>query len=104
MAPQRRPDPEQAVARALETIQAAYRRAASAIDKVDDAEQAFAHATDLANGLRETYQAATELRTQAVGRIWEAEELSLAKLAERIGVSKGRADQLVRAHKAAKAG
>ena len=43
---------------------------------------------------------ASELRTQAAARIWQAEELSLAALAERIGVSKARADQLIRAARA----
>ena len=39
------------------------------------------------------------LRTRSVGELWEREQLSLAKLAERLGVSKARADEMIRAYK-----
>jgi len=37
------------------------------------------------------------IRARDVGDLWAAEELTLASLARRLKVSKGRADQLVRA-------
>jgi len=61
---------------------------------------AFDQATELVELLRRLTDAAAAVRAQTVGRIWATEEMSLAGLAQRIGVSKARADQLVRASKA----
>jgi hypothetical protein len=93
---------ETAAAEALDALTAAYREAVATINAIPDPQRAFEYATQLANALRDTYQEASELRTHAAARIWEAEELSLAALAERIGVSKARADQLIRAARATK--
>ena len=102
MAEQERTQPEEAAADALDALTRAYRAAAAAINAIPDPQRAFEYATQLANALRDTAQRASELRTQAAARIWEAEELSLAALAERIGVSKARADQLIRAARASR--
>jgi 3-methyladenine DNA glycosylase/8-oxoguanine DNA glycosylase len=100
MAEQERTQPEEAAAEALDALTAAYHQAVAAINAIPDPQRAFEYATQLANALRDTYQQASELRTLTAARIWEAEELSLAALAQRIGVSKARADQLIRAARA----
>jgi hypothetical protein len=102
MAEQERTQPEEAAAGALDALTTAYREAVATINAIPNPQRAFEYATQLANALRDTYQEASELRTHAAARIWEAEELSLAALAERIGVSKARADQLIRAARATK--
>ena len=102
MAEQERTQPEEAAAQALDALMAAYRDAAAAINAIPDPQRAFEYATQLASMLRDIAQRASELRTQTAARIWEAQELSLAALAERIGVSKARADQLIRAAKASR--
>src|SRR5215216_1652054 len=102
MADQERTQPEEAAAEALDALTTAYREAVATINAIPNPQRAFEYATQLANALRDTYQQASELRTQAAARIWQAEELSLAALAERIGVSKARADQLIRAARATK--
>src|SRR5215211_6387960 len=102
MADLERTQPEEAAAQALDALTTAYQEAVATINAIPDPQRAFEYATQLANALRDTYQQASELRTQAAARIWEAEELSLAALAERIGVSKARADQLIRAARASR--
>jgi hypothetical protein len=102
MADLERTQPEEAAAEALDALTAAYQEAVATINAIPNPQRAFEYATQLANALRDTYQQASELRTQAAARIWEAEELSLAALAERIGVSKARADQLIRAARASR--
>jgi 3-methyladenine DNA glycosylase/8-oxoguanine DNA glycosylase len=95
---------EQAAGEALDGLTRAYKEAAAAIEAIPDPQRAFAYATQLANLVRDLFPEASELRSRTVARIWEAEELSLAALAQRIGVSKARADQLIRAAKTARAG
>ncbi len=84
------------------TLEEACRRASEAIDH-DQPEIAFAAANELteliARAHRATAGIAAGLRSRSAGRIWEAEKLSLAALADRIGVSKARADQLIRSIK-----
>lgn len=65
-------------------------------DRVDAAQQ-------LSERLREYSEEAAQIRTEDAIRIYEAEGLSLGQLAKRIHVSKQRADQLVRRHRAEKA-
>jgi predicted DNA-binding protein (UPF0251 family) len=52
---------------------------------------------DLAEPLQELYNLATRIRAAELLRIHDTEKLSLAKLAERVGISKARADQIIRA-------
>lgn len=87
---------------AIAAITRAYTDAMKAINATSDSQQALESATQLAVTLREAFDGASELRTQIAGRIWEAEKLSLSALANRMGVSKARADQLIRAHKSAR--
>lgn len=81
----------------------AYQAAAMEIEKLPDPASAFAHATELRNRLDRLVGEAAGLRARMAVRIWEAEELSLAALANRIGVSKGRAQQFIQTAKAADA-
>ena len=54
---------------------------------------------ELAEAIQELYGAASEIRKAEMLRIQEAESLSLAKLAERVGISKARADQIIKAER-----
>jgi hypothetical protein len=60
---------------------------------------AFARATRLVELLRAQVDEAAELRVRAAARIYEAESLSLAGLADRLGISKARAAQLINSSK-----
>jgi hypothetical protein len=85
---------DQAVAQALDTIRRAYEEAAAIIDNISDPQEAFDRADELADGIRTIYdEQATKLRAQQVGRIWEAEEMSLTELANRISRSQPRSRQ-----------
>jgi predicted DNA-binding protein (UPF0251 family) len=52
---------------------------------------------ELAEELQELYGTATAIRKAEVLRIQEAEKLTLAQLAGRVGISKARADQILKA-------
>ena len=91
---------EQQFDAAVAAITSAYEDAAKSIGDNENARLAFSQATELVEQLRRLTDAAAAVRAQAVGRIWSTEEMSLATLAQHIGVSKARADQLVRAAKA----
>jgi hypothetical protein len=56
----------------------------------------FAAVTELSDHVRKLSDDDAALRSQAARRIRDARGLSLAGLADHIGLSKGRADQLVR--------
>ncbi len=89
---------------ALEAMRQAYNDAARAIEAIPDAQRAFERASelrDVADGL--VGEAAT-LRALMAERIFKAEELSLAALADRISVSKSRANQFINLARAAKSG
>lgn len=86
----------------LEALRRAFEQSAHAVRSCPDRQQGFDQASKLADELRDLADRAADLRAEAVARIWEAEKLSLAGLAQRIGVSKARADQLLRAGKTAK--
>lgn len=87
----------QVLAAAHAALTRAYDQAVKAIEATPDPQEAFDAATGLASVLRRHADHAAELRTQAVARIWEKERISLSTLAGRIGVSKTRADQFIRA-------
>ncbi len=52
---------------------------------------------ELAEELQELYGIATAIRKAEVLRIQDAEKLTLAQLADRVGISKARADQILKA-------
>jgi hypothetical protein len=84
---------------AIDALERAYNDAVAAITAMPVAQQAFNGATRLADLLRELAEAAPALRAREARRIWEEEQVSLATLAGRIGVSKARAGQLINAAK-----
>lgn len=90
---------EQVVAKALDTIRAAYEEAATIIERIDNPQEAFDRADELANGIRKVYDdLATPLQREQVRRIWESEEMTLTELAKRTSrASRQRAYQLLKA-------
>jgi hypothetical protein len=99
-----RAEAEQAIAHVVAQLAAqmddAYAAAATTVSSIRDPQQAFEVATRLAEEIRKLHDLQIvklrRLRAQQAVRIREKESLSLAALAERISVSKQRADQLVR--------
>ncbi|MGH3930469.1 MAG: hypothetical protein ACRDTF_10890 [Pseudonocardiaceae bacterium] len=89
------------LARAIAELRRAYQEAHAAITAEPDPHRAFELATDFANELRSLADDGANLRAVTVGRIWEAEAISLAQLAQKIGVSKARAGQLMQSARAA---
>lgn len=95
-------DAQQAVARFREVIRRAHEEVTAAIEAVEDPQTALTRANDVFREAEGLYEEASKLRTSTVGRIWEAEELSLTELAKRISVSRQRASQIAKAYRAAK--
>lgn len=92
---------EEALRAAIAAMRSAYARAAAAIETIPDPQQAFEKAGELRSAADGLVGEAASLRARMVHRIWEAETMSLAALADRIGVSKTRADQFLRTARAA---
>jgi hypothetical protein len=88
---------------ALACLRDAYGQAATAIHGDSQAQHAFESATALADTLRQLAENAANLRARTAARIATEEKLSLSVLAARIGVSKARADQLIKSVKDADA-
>lgn len=86
---------------ALVALRRAYASAATAIRGAPDPQVGFEDATKLADAMREVAANAADLRAAAARRIYEEEQLSLASLAERIGVTRQRAGQLMQTAKKA---
>ncbi|SRR6266699_229496 len=81
----------------LAELHRAYSQATELIRSAGNPHDAFDAATRLTTALRDMADAAARLRGDAITAIWQAEELSLAALAKRVGVSKSRANQLIQA-------
>lgn len=97
MTEERRPDP--AAEKALDELTAAVDKAVKTIAALPDPSTAYGYAKRLVELLRDAVNLAGRVHAQAAGRVHKAESLSLAGLAQRIGVSKARAEQLVNAAK-----
>ncbi len=67
------------------------------IDAMPGGDAKTAAIRDLAEEIQKLYNRAAGIRKGEMFRIREEEKLSLGKLANRVGISKARADQLVRA-------
>lgn len=80
----------------LETIEAAYDQGVTAINTKPPSAATFAAMTLLAGRMRELADVGADYRARIAGDVWDAKKLSLAALADHIGVSKARADQLIR--------
>lgn len=87
---------------AVEAMQAGYEAARAAIEETFDPQEAFDLATTFREQVDKLVGDAAELRALMVERVWESEQLSLAALAKRIGVSKSRADQFIQLAKSSK--
>ena len=88
---------------ALESLKRAREDAAAAVASADGPEAAFKIASDLAAVYREAAEEVAGFRVREAARVRESEGLSLAGLADRLGISKTRADQLMRLAKAQRA-
>lgn len=74
-----------------------YEQISAALQTSSDPEAAFDSATDLADALRDMADDAALTRARVAAQIREGEGLSIQALGERLGISKARADQLLRA-------
>ncbi|NRQ35764.1 hypothetical protein HII36_28600 [Nonomuraea sp. NN258] len=93
----------EAVRSALADLERAFGAALMAIDADTDHNRAYSGATELVETLRRLFETSGNQRALSAARIFEQEELSLAGLADRIGVSKARAAQLIKTAKDTKA-
>ena len=84
----------------LAEMRRAYSAMEEALERESDPRVAFQVATTFADALRSLAEQGAELRASTVARIWESEATSLAGLADKIGVSKARAGQLMQAARA----
>jgi DNA-directed RNA polymerase specialized sigma subunit len=80
----------------LTAFDLAYQRAMKAIESDSDLDRAFRRATVIGERVQALREQLTELRAQTAKRIYDSESLSLSVLANRVGVSRSRAAQLVR--------
>lgn len=71
--------------------------ALDAIRHLTDSQWKLEAAGKLAEALRARSDEAARIRHAEAVRIYEAESLSLAQLANRVGISKARADQIIKA-------
>ncbi|MFI6180793.1 hypothetical protein ACIA8R_35050 [Nonomuraea sp. NPDC051191] len=89
----------EAVLSALADLERAFDAALMAIDADTDHNRAYNGATELVETLRRLFETSGNQRALSAARIFEQEEMSLAGLADRIGVSKARAAQLIKTAK-----
>jgi len=80
---------------AVAALLRAWADAVTALRQIEDPQQQFARATELADELRKLVSKSTDERALAAQRILEAESLSLTALGHRISMSKQRAGQLL---------
>jgi len=76
---------------------AVLRKLLDRIDAMDGSDARTTAIRELAEAIQELYNRAAEIRKNEMFRIREREQLSLAKLADKVGISKARADQLIKA-------
>lgn len=81
----------------IDAALAAADEALDAIRRIDGSQQKLEAAGRLVEGLRSRSDEAARIRHAEAVRIYEEESLSLAQLANRVGISKARADQITRA-------
>ena len=88
-----------ALDRALTELGVSAAAAMAAIEATPEPGLAFERATALREVTDRMVGEAADLRARMAARIFESEKMSLATLANRIGVSKARADQFIRSAK-----
>jgi hypothetical protein len=92
-------NPESPAAKALENWRRAQEAVVAAIQDTADMQEALEYATAFEAAARGAALVAAELRDSKINEIWRTEELSIGRLAKRIGVSKSRAFQIVQRRK-----
>ncbi|GAA1021470.1 hypothetical protein Aple_073660 [Acrocarpospora pleiomorpha] len=85
----------------LADLERAFDAAVAGIDAEVDPNRAYEGATELVEAVRRLFEASAELRAHSAARLFKEEQMSLAGLADRIGVSKARAAQLIKTAKSA---
>ena len=88
-------DPDSDVAAAVAMLSAELDR----IDAMPGGDVKTKAIREVAEEIGKLYNRAAEIRKGEMFRIRDEEQLSLAKLAGRVGISKARADQLIRAER-----
>jgi DNA-binding transcriptional regulator YiaG len=81
---------------ALDAVEDARTLAVNTVADAKTSQQALQIATELINAFRDASDEIGTLRAENAVRIRDEESLSLAALANRMGVSKARADQIVK--------
>ncbi|NUW33845.1 hypothetical protein HTZ77_20760 [Nonomuraea sp. SMC257] len=81
----------------LSAMRRIYEDVTLTLQSMPDLQQAFIQATRLADDLRKMADDAALTRARVAAQIHDAEALSLAALATKLGISKARADQLLKA-------
>lgn len=76
---------------------AVLRKELDGIEAMEGSEAKTQAIRELAGAIQELFNQAAEIRKGEMFRIRDAEQLSLAKLADRVGISKARADQNIKA-------
>jgi parvulin-like peptidyl-prolyl isomerase len=90
------PDLPAVIRAVIAAIDTAHDQGITAINGATASAEVFAAATELAAHLRRLADSDADLRADIASRIYTARKLSLSSLADHIGVSKARADQLIR--------
>jgi len=90
---------DNAQADALTAALAVVRKALADIKGMEGSPAKTEAIRQLAEEIQELYNTAAVIRKAEMLRIREVEQLSLAKLADRVGISKARADQILRAER-----
>jgi hypothetical protein len=89
-------DPTDLVREAIANLERDFARVAAVIDHATDPATAFVVVSEYSAVLRKLHDEAADLRARCANRVYSAEQMSLAVLADKIGVSKARADQLLK--------
>lgn len=89
-------EPVEAVRAAITDIDRAHDSAVAAVNAASDPVAAMAAMNELGAHMQALADADAELRKQIAGRIWDAEKMSLAGLADRVSMSNRQAEQLVK--------
>ncbi|MDA8319674.1 MAG: hypothetical protein M0030_07690 [Actinomycetota bacterium] len=90
-------DEDAAFDETLTALHRSYEAAMAAARAAPDDDAAYRRATRLRDMIKEIEAAPAAERAAAAARIWRAEGLSIGQLAARLGISKTRAAQMLRA-------
>lgn len=93
------PDKQDDFLTALTALSSAYNHVTTVLGGIQDLDDRLDQATVLVDLMKGLAKDATARRVHTVGLIWERDQLSLAKLAARVGGSKAGAAKMVTAFK-----